>query len=84
MIRSAVWDPSGRFIAYTAAVDNATTVLRIVEVATGATRDVPLPVGNGQEATVTDWSQDGQFVGIVNPASRFEYWAIEGLLDALR
>jgi len=84
MIRSAVWDPSGRFIAYTAAVDNTTTVFRIVELATGAIRTVPLPIRGPMEFTVTDWSQDGRQVGIVTPVGGFEYWAIDGLLEAGR
>jgi WD40 repeat protein len=84
MIRSAVWDPSSKFIAYTAAVDNENTVMRIVEVATGVQQDVPLPGGTSPDAIVTDWSQDGQLIGIVVPRVRFEYLVLEGLLDAVR
>jgi len=80
MISSAVWDPSGRFVAYTAAINNATTVVRIVEVATGTTREVPLPKDATTQPVVTDWSRDGR-LGIVTHASRWEYWAIQGLVE---
>jgi len=77
--RSAVWDPSGRFIAYTVNADLATTVLRIVDVTTGVVREEPLPNGGTQEARVTDWSRDGRFLGIVAQESEWEYWVLQGL-----
>jgi len=82
-MQSTVWDPSGRFIAYTASVDNAHNVLRIVDVAAGAQTDVPMPDGVSAEF-VTDWSRDGRFIGLTADASRYEFWTIEGLLDAVR
>jgi len=82
-IQSPVWDPSGRFIAYVAAADNANSVIRIVDVATGAQTEVPWPDGTSP-GRVTDWSRDGRFIGIVADASHYEYWAIEGLLDAVK
>jgi len=81
---SAVWDPSGRFVAYTGNTDLATTVLRIVEVATGAEREVPLPNEGKQEAWVADWSWDGRFLGIVSEETKWEYWVLQGLTDAGR
>ena len=43
-VRSAVWDPTGRFVAYTGPPDTGASpmVLRIVELVTGAACEVPL------------------------------------------
>ena len=81
VINSGVPDPRGRFIAYTAMVDTATAALRIVDVASGVAHDVALPTGLS-ELRVTDWSQDGRFIGYVARQSRWEYWLVDGLLDA--
>lgn len=83
VITSGVLDPSGRFVAYTGMVSTTTHVLRIVEVATGATRNVELPA-HASDVRVTDWSRDGKFVGFVARQSRWEYWVIEGLLASGR
>ncbi len=90
-IWSAVWDPTGRFIAYTGTVDSATTVLRVVEVATGAQHDLPLPNTGVRPATdpggayrAVTWSPDGKFVGIVMGQARYEFWALKGLQEGER
>lgn len=78
-MQSYRWDPTGRFVAYTANTDLTTTVLRIVDVASGAARVVPLPNGGKQSAAVADWSRDGRLLGIVAQESTWEYWVIRGL-----
>ena len=90
-IWSAVLDPSGRFIAFTGTVDSATTVLRVVEVATGAVHDVPLPSrairpvrDPGATFSAVDWSRDGKFIGIVASEDRWEFWALQGLREGKR
>ena len=83
VITSGVADPSGRFVAYTGWVNSTTHVLRIVEVATGVTRNVELPA-RSSDVTVTDWSRDGKFVGFVARQSRWEYWVVQGLLESGR
>ena len=83
-ISSAVWDPSGRFIAYSGMADSTTPALRIVEVASGIVRDAPLPLhpeSSEVRVTVTDWSRDGRFIGFVARQSAWEYWVVQGLLE---
>jgi len=85
VITSGVSDPSGRFIAYTAYVDSTTYSLRVVEVETGVTRDIDIDLSpNSSELRVTDWSRDGKFIGFVARQSRWEYWVVQGLLEAAR
>jgi len=95
-IASAIWDPSGRFIAYTGRPDSGTgspSVLRVVEVETGVEHEVPL--GDTSTGTVyaTDWSNDGRWLGIVvgpywdgvfRQQGRTEYWVVQGLLEVGR
>jgi len=76
---SAVWDPSGRFVAYTAMVTETKPALRIVEAATGSAREVPLPQSSSGEASVVDWSTDGTHLGITVPSYRAEYWLLQNL-----
>lgn len=88
-VQSAIWDPTGRIIAYTAKPEMADgfTVLRVVEVATGLGTDIVLPghIGRraGRQAFVraVDWSSDGTLLGLIagQDYSPWEYWAVEGL-----
>jgi Tol biopolymer transport system component len=88
-IQSAIWDPTGRFIAYTAKPELADgyTVLRVIDVAAGAGTDIPLPghIGRraGRQAFVraVDWSSDGTLLGLIagQDYSPWEYWAVIGL-----
>jgi Tol biopolymer transport system component len=87
-ITSAVWDPSGRFIAYTAtesAADSARTVLRVVDIGTGVDRQIPLPATFPGRMVVTDWSRDGRLLGLIaTTAAQWEYWVVQGLLEGGR
>jgi Tol biopolymer transport system component len=87
-ITRAVWDPSGRFIAYTATestADSARSVLRVVEVGTGVDQQIPLPATFPRRVAVTDWSRDGRLLGLVATLeSRWEYWVAQGLLEGGR
>jgi len=91
-IESAIWDPTGRFIAYTAIPDvsDPSTVLRVVDVATGVGTDVPLPdhiSGNLGYLRLTNWSSDGRVIGMVAGRdfdSQWELWAARGLENASR
>ena len=81
---SAMWDPSGRFIAYTTPADGTEgSVLRVVDVATGAERGVAQPIPNNR-AWITDWSRDGRFIGVLASKGRWEYWAVQGLMEGAR
>ncbi len=84
MFVSAVWDPSGRFIAYSGLKDSTTTVLRVLELATGTEHDFRVPVSKPSLLKVVDWSADGRYIGVVSPEERVEYWVVQGLLDAAR
>jgi Tol biopolymer transport system component len=87
-ITSAVWDPSGRFIAYTSTAsiaDSARTVLRVVEIGTGVERQIPLPATFPSDVSVTDWSRDGRLLGLVATTYiRDAYWVVQGLLEGGR
>jgi len=90
-VRGAVWDPTGRFVAYSGranAGEDAPGVLRIVEVATGETHEVPLGELSTGEVSLVGWSGDGRFLGLVTSPywggnfsvrGRTEYWAVQGL-----
>ena len=92
-IRSAVWDPTGQFIAYTGKVDSgktAGTVLRVVEVATGNERNVPLKGYFMNDIILTQWSPDGRYLGMsVGPhwgdtawlEEHPEFWVVQGLQE---
>jgi Tol biopolymer transport system component len=85
-ITNMVWDPSGRFVAYTAtasAPDSAPAVLHVVEVSTGAERRMPLPPTFPRDVVVSDWSGDGSLLGIVatTRTRSDEYWVVQGLQD---
>ncbi|MBF8296334.1 MAG: hypothetical protein HW389_2879 [Bacteroidetes bacterium] len=82
-LRSALWDPSSQFIAYTGTMGKNPEVFRVVEVSSGAERDLPLPDGI-RLARVTDWSRDGTLIGIIANQSRWEYWVVQGLQDGVR
>jgi len=91
-IRGAVWDPTSRFIAYTGRPDPGASpmVLRVVEVATGATHDVPLGDLASGDVALAGWSGDGRFLGLVaspfwegyTARWRLEYWVVQGLEKA--
>jgi Tol biopolymer transport system component len=86
-ISSAVWDPSGRFIAYEAQPDSGAKarVIRIVEVATGVQRgNVPLAELRGGYCRVADWSQDGRSIGFFTSKPWWEYWVVQGLQEGVR
>ncbi len=81
---SAMWDPSGRFIAYTTPADGTEgSVLRVVDVATGAERGVAQPIPNDR-ARITDWSRDGRFIGVIASKAWWEYWVVQGLMEGAR
>ena len=87
-ITSAVWDPSGRFIAYTSTAsiaDSARTALRVVEIGTGVERQIPLPATFPSDVSVTDWSRDGRWLGLVATTYiRDAYWVVQGLQEGGR
>jgi len=91
-IQSAIWDPTARFIAYTAKPDVAdgATVLRVVDIATGEQTEVTLPDhirqarGTSAYVRLTNWSSDGSLLGMVAGKdfdSAWEYWVVQGLVD---
>ena len=81
-IGHVLWDPSGRFVAYTGREDSARVVLRIVEVATGGERgSTRLPSELWGKSDLSDWSRDGRFIGFVAWEPRMEYWVVQGLLE---
>ena len=84
-IRRPVWDPSGRFVAYTATertADGPVAALRVVDVESGADRQIPLPPIFPQDVELSDWSRDGTLLGLVvtTQLRSNEYWAVQGLL----
>jgi hypothetical protein len=84
-IGHVLWDPSGRFVAYTGRPDSTTVVLRIVEVATGVERgSTTLPGELWGKFDLSDWSRDGRFIGLVTWEERTEYWVVQGLLGRER
>jgi len=91
-IQSAIWDPAGKFIAYTAKPEMAdgSTVLRVVDVATGAEQEIALPDhvrqtrGAFAYVRLTNWSPDGGVLGMVigkDFDSAWEYWVVQGLQE---
>jgi len=83
VINTAVWDPRGERVAYVATGGARKYVLRVVELATGAQHDLPLPDGF-DDVVVRDWSRDGKFIGVIGNRARWEYWVVERLLDGAR
>jgi Tol biopolymer transport system component len=95
-IRSMVWDPSGRFIAYTGKPDTGKAggmVLRVVQIATGVERDVPLKEYAQNDLILTQWSPDGRYIGMsVGPhwgstvwlELHAEFWVVQGLQEGTR
>lgn len=86
-ISSAVWDPSGRFIAYDAQPDSAAKAreIRIVEVGTGVQRgNVPLGELRGGYYRLADWSGDGRCIGFWTSNPWWEYWVVQGLQEGVR
>jgi Tol biopolymer transport system component len=93
LVRSMAWDPSGRFIAYTGKVDSgrsAASVLRVVEIATGVERELPLKGYAQNDLQLADWSSDGRYIGIsIGPhwesdawlEEHPEFWVVQGLQD---
>lgn len=89
-IQSAIWDPTGRYIAYTAKPvrANDSTIARIVNVASGEETVIALPGplarhhGAFSFVRAVDWSKDGTRIGFVVGADfdpPWECWVIEGL-----
>jgi Tol biopolymer transport system component len=79
-INSAIWDPSGRFVAYTAFKDTTTYTrsLRVIDAETGIeTSRIDLPPI--RRIQVTEWSSDGKFIGVYSDKPFWEYWVIENL-----
>jgi len=84
-IGGVLWDPSGRFLAYAGRADSTAVVLRIVEVATDVERgSTRLPSELWGKFELSDWSQDGRFIGFVAWEPRMEYWVVQGLLGRER
>ena len=80
-IHSARWDPSGRFIAYMEmSMEMSNSVLRVVDVVTGAEYNIPLP-STEDFLTINDWSHDGRFIGLTRADTWWEYWAVQGVLE---
>jgi hypothetical protein len=80
-IMSARWDPSGRFIAYTPREeDSGNTALRVIDLASGAEHDIPVPGGHAR-VHLQDWSRDGRYIGFIKAEFWWEYWAVQGLLN---
>ncbi len=82
-IWSAVWDPSGRFVAYSGRTSGKVAI-RVVEVATGIEHDIPLPVQDPEQVQVRDWSPDGKFIGVIVGEARWEYWVLQGIQEKAR
>ncbi len=86
----AIWDPTGRFVAYTAKqetgpADGPPYELRVVNVATGVSRQIPLPGLDAYHLSVVDWSRDGRLIGVVaRGGEKWEYWVLQGLEEAVR
>jgi len=81
-ITSALWDPSGRFIAYIARPDSGTEThsLRIVDVATETQiGKVLLPEPRWGRIQLTDWSGDGRSIGFFATEVWWEYWVVQDL-----
>ena len=94
-IQSAVWDPTGRFVAYCGRPEipgGAEHFIRVVEVATGAETDIPLPEEFARSLSwdwlrVTNWSSDGRLLGIAAGSpyeSPWEFWVVQGLQEGER
>jgi Tol biopolymer transport system component len=84
-IGSILWDPSGRFIAYTGTPDSTTLALRVVEAATGVERSSTRLSSEWRgRLELSDWSHDGRFIGFVTAEPRMEYWVVQGLLESGR
>ena len=79
-VESVLWDPTGRFVAYASRTMDRNTVLRVVEVATGAVHDLPVELTESG-IQLNDWSADGRYIGFVQLKNWWEYWAVQGLLD---
>jgi len=69
----AVWDPSGRYIAY-----EDRPSLMIVDVDTAEKRPVPLPESFDSVSVL--WWPDGTQIGVLSDVTNFELWTIENLL----
>lgn len=80
VIQTALWDPTGRFVAFTATNLDGNTALRVVEVATGAVHETPSETTDSW-LLLNDWSSDGRYIGFVQVKRWWEYWAVQGLLD---
>jgi Tol biopolymer transport system component len=83
LIWHAMWDPTGRFIAYSGTVSGKVAI-RVVEVATGIEHDIPLPVKDPEEVRVRDWSPDGKYIGVTADEARWEYWVLQGVQENVR
>ncbi len=56
------WSPSGRFLAFSVDAE-----LRIVDIASGETRVVPITRVTGAEAVELEWSRDGSKIAVAEP-----------------
>jgi Tol biopolymer transport system component len=95
-VKAFVLDPSGRFVAYSGKADSgraAASVLRVVDVATGAERDVPLEKYRQNDLVVSDWSSNGRYLAIsLGPhvgddawlEEHPEFWVVQGLQEKVR
>lgn len=80
-ISGAVWDPSGRFIAYLAQPDSGVDAgdLRFVD-ATSGDQLANVLLGRSPGAIIlTDWSGDGRHVGFYTIEPWRDYWVIQNL-----
>ena len=81
-ISTAVWDPTGRFIAYLAQTDSGvhTRDLRFVDATSGDQMGNVL-LGESTGVRLTDWSGDGRHVGFYTTEPWREYWVIGNLQE---
>jgi len=83
-ISGAMWDPTGRFIAYLARLDSASEArdLRIVDVRTGnQLGHVMLAEPRWGRIQLSDWSGDGRSIGFYASEVWWEYWVVQNLLE---
>jgi len=83
-ITSAIWDPSGRFIAFLARPASGAEArsVRIVEVATGnLLGDVLLSGPRWGRIQLTDWSGNGRSIGFFATEVWWEYWVVQDLQE---
>ena len=89
-IESAIWDPTGRFIAYTAKLQSGedNSVLKLIEVSSKIEIEIPLPSFVANKTSLydfvraVDWSSDGKLLGLI-AGHDFNYgwecWILQGI-----